>query len=326
MASSIPRILFCSENLQLGGLCLLELARMHSRKQIELVALWSNQTLRSYPLLSGSERKRLLQAETIKLSMEPADEGVSFQGVYIPDYSSLAQELEMPYHQVLHFNTPFVALAMKELKLDVAISCGHAQIFNQACLKAPRMGWINFHPSLLPHYRGPFPAFWELRAGVSQSGVSMHLLTEKIDAGPLLAQEAFELYQGISFQAIVEKQAEICADLSHKHLEAYIKGELEAQPQPPGGSYQSKPRPKDFMIDAQMKCSAIACFVKGFAASVPLFLKANAQTYRIQGILGFQEGEKQPPGTLNKLRDQRYSYGCIDGCVHLLLSPFAGQS
>ena len=55
-------------------------------------------------------------------------------------------------------------------------------------LAAPRLGVLNVHPSALPKYRGPSPVLWAIRSGDPYLGVTVHRMTERIDAGPVLAQ------------------------------------------------------------------------------------------------------------------------------------------
>ncbi|WP_252846160.1 methionyl-tRNA formyltransferase [Actinoallomurus purpureus] len=55
-------------------------------------------------------------------------------------------------------------------------------------LDSLRYGALNIHPSLLPKYRGPSPIPWAIRNGDRDLGMTIHRMTEKIDAGPILAQ------------------------------------------------------------------------------------------------------------------------------------------
>jgi methionyl-tRNA formyltransferase len=54
----------------------------------------------------------------------------------------------------------------------------------------PHRHSINLHPSLLPKYRGPDPVFWQLQNHEQDTGISLHLLTETLDAGPVFHQQA----------------------------------------------------------------------------------------------------------------------------------------
>lgn len=55
---------------------------------------------------------------------------------------------------------------------------------------------VNLHPSLLPRYRGPDPLFWQLRAGETATGVSVHRLARARDAGDLVGQRPVTLPPG----------------------------------------------------------------------------------------------------------------------------------
>jgi methionyl-tRNA formyltransferase len=55
-------------------------------------------------------------------------------------------------------------------------------------LELPRFGVLNVHPSTLPKYRGPSPVPWAIRNGDAYLGITVHRMTERIDAGPILAQ------------------------------------------------------------------------------------------------------------------------------------------
>jgi methionyl-tRNA formyltransferase len=57
----------------------------------------------------------------------------------------------------------------------------------------PRLGCLNLHLGHAPEFRGSSPAFYELLEGVPAVGVTIHRVSEKLDAGPILLQESFPL-------------------------------------------------------------------------------------------------------------------------------------
>ena len=63
-------------------------------------------------------------------------------------------------------------------------------------LATPRRGALNLHPSLLPRWRGPEPLFWTFHAGDATTGVTVHRLTDRLDAGPVVAQRRRPLPAG----------------------------------------------------------------------------------------------------------------------------------
>jgi methionyl-tRNA formyltransferase len=55
------------------------------------------------------------------------------------------------------------------------------------------LGWVNFHPSYLPEYRGPSPIEWQLIHGRKKGGCTAHFMASKYDTGPILLQERIEI-------------------------------------------------------------------------------------------------------------------------------------
>jgi len=81
---------------------------------------------------------------------------------------------------------------LRRLRADVVLMAGFDQILGAPLLAA--LGPVlNVHPSLLPSYRGPAPHFWMVKNGETEGGVSVHLVDDGIDSGPLLAQERFAI-------------------------------------------------------------------------------------------------------------------------------------
>jgi methionyl-tRNA formyltransferase len=74
------------------------------------------------------------------------------------------------------------------LEPDLALCAGFPLRIPADALAVPRLGSINAHPSVLPHYRGPNPIGWALRNGDPELGYSVHRMDDDFDTGPLLAQ------------------------------------------------------------------------------------------------------------------------------------------
>jgi len=89
------------------------------------------------------------------------------------------------------------------------VVAGFNQIFRRNAIDCFR-SLVNFHPSVLPLYRGPVPSYWVIRNGERQTGYTLHGVTERIDSGEVLFQEtvacdgvqsASELNRAIAFAA-----------------------------------------------------------------------------------------------------------------------------
>src|SRR3989344_2838612 len=71
---------------------------------------------------------------------------------------------------------------------DFGVLAAYGQIVPAEVIKKARLGIIGVHPSLLPKFRGSTPIQSAILEGVSETGVSLFLMDEKVDHGPILAQ------------------------------------------------------------------------------------------------------------------------------------------
>lgn len=76
---------------------------------------------------------------------------------------------------------------------DVFVVAAYGKLIPQTILNIPHHGSLNIHPSLLPKFRGPSPAMSAILEDERSTGVSIMQMTEKMDAGPVVAQAKVEL-------------------------------------------------------------------------------------------------------------------------------------
>ena len=87
------------------------------------------------------------------------------------------------------------AFWMRVTKSDHGVVCGFDQIFSERAI-GRFATLVNFHPSLLPRYRGPVPSHWAIAEGEQWSGYTLHEVTPRIDNGPVLFQEPIRIEPG----------------------------------------------------------------------------------------------------------------------------------
>ncbi|MDH4209522.1 MAG: methionyl-tRNA formyltransferase, partial [Anaerolineae bacterium] len=79
---------------------------------------------------------------------------------------------------------------LRELKPRLMVVAAYGQILRPQVLTIPPAGVLNVHPSLLPKYRGASPIVGTLLAGDEETGVTIMLMDESMDTGPIIAQRA----------------------------------------------------------------------------------------------------------------------------------------
>jgi methionyl-tRNA formyltransferase len=90
---------------------------------------------------------------------------------------------------------------------------------------------VNVHPSRLPENRGPDPVYWTLKLGHRKTGVTVHVLENRADAGPILAQRQVDVPEGSSYEQLEHMLAELGGQLLVDVVRGFEAGTLEPRPQ-----------------------------------------------------------------------------------------------
>jgi methionyl-tRNA formyltransferase len=104
-----------------------------------------------------------------------------------------AQEKGLKVFQFASLKSPEAAQAMKDLGADIGIMAFVLQFAPQEFVKIPRHGTIQYHPSLLPKYRGPSSINWPLSRGEKKTGLTIFRPTDGLDEGPVIMQKETEV-------------------------------------------------------------------------------------------------------------------------------------
>ena len=124
------------------------------------------------------------------------------------------------------------AAVIRETKADVYIVVAYGRFIPGELLKVPRLGVVNIHPSLLPRHRGPSPVATTILNNDEATGVSIMLLDEGMDTGPILAQsEPVSVSSDVRCDALTEHLFEMGAGMLPDVLKDYNAGKLTPRPQ-----------------------------------------------------------------------------------------------
>ena len=130
--------------------------------------------------------------------------------------------------------------ALLALRPDLIVLADYGQIVPAALLDVGR-GALNLHPSLLPRHRGATPVPAAILAGDIETGVTLMRMDEGLDSGPVVARTVVPLIAGETAPDLEARLAEIAADLLGERVGPWLRGEIEAQPQPAEGVTMTRP-------------------------------------------------------------------------------------
>jgi methionyl-tRNA formyltransferase len=153
----------------------------------------------------------------------------------------------------------------------VAILVDFGIIVSKGVINAFPYGIINSHFSLLPQWRGADPITFSILSGQRQTGVSIMLLVEGMDEGPLLAQETYHIPEHTTTPNLTKSLIELSAATLKKAIPAYLTGSLVAKPQEQASllrgikpSYSRKLTKKDGVIDWTKPADTIEREIRAF--------------------------------------------------------------
>ena len=109
------------------------------------------------------------------------------------DLGGMLGELPAELDVLMPSRRSTIAPLLAAARPDLVVCMGFPWKVPADALAVPRLGWINGHPSLLPHHRGPVPVAWAIRDGEEEFGVTFHRMDAELDTGPILAQKAAPL-------------------------------------------------------------------------------------------------------------------------------------
>tara|TARA_B110000116_G_C16779007_1_gene557294 strand:- start:750 stop:1742 length:993 start_codon:yes stop_codon:yes gene_type:complete len=139
----------------------------------------------------------------------------------------LAKELKIPIFQPKLLKNVAVLNNIKNLSPDLIIVAAYGLIIPKEILDIPKYGVLNIHPSLLPMYRGPSPVATALMNGDSYTGVSIMLLDQGMDSGPVLVSKKININSGHNTQTLTQELFQIGADLLIETMKLWIDGQIE---------------------------------------------------------------------------------------------------
>jgi methionyl-tRNA formyltransferase len=136
-----------------------------------------------------------------------------------------------------------VTYEREDVDADVIVVCAYGLLIPESLLS--RALWLNVHPSLLPRWRGAAPVERALMAGDVRTGVTIHRTTAELDAGPIAAQEAFDVGPEDDAGAVYARAAGVAARLLD-----HVLPNPTFRPQPPEGvTYAEKITAADRVLD-----------------------------------------------------------------------------
>ena len=169
-----------------------------------------------------------------------------------------AEALQVPFHRTNDVNGRTSRDELEHVEPDLIITAGFGQKLGSAILGMAKHGCINLHTSLLPAYRGASPVAAAIRDGLTETGVTIFQMDEKMDHGPMIAKASVPIGPDDTTDDVTAKLADAAADLLVRTLEPFLSGEIEPQEQDhEAATYVGRLRKEDGVIDWDKPAPAV---------------------------------------------------------------------
>lgn len=138
----------------------------------------------------------------------------------------LATELHLPIKTAANKHELDKVFEGKPFKSHIAILIDFGIIVSQKVIDYFPLGIVNSHFSILPEWRGADPITFAILSGQKQTGVSLMLLVEAMDEGPIVAQGMYDIEPDETTNSLTAYLIELSAALLQTAVPAYIAGEM----------------------------------------------------------------------------------------------------
>lgn len=180
----------------------------------------------SLPALKSLVEEKWNIAAVVTRPDSPSGRG---QQLKAPPVKELASSLGLAVLQPA--NPTEIMNDLKAIGAEIGVVVAYGKMIPLEALELFPYGIINIHPSLLPRHRGASPVEGAILAGDTETGVSLMRINERMDQGPIFAQQTIKLSGNESKQSLLEELSKLGAQLLVQKLPLILNAKLEAKPQ-----------------------------------------------------------------------------------------------
>lgn len=232
----------------------------------------------------------------------------------------------IPIFQPLNFKDKASHDALRELQPDVLVVIAYGLILPAEILNIPKLGCINVHASLLPHWRGAAPIQYSLLHGDKTTGVSIMQMDSGMDTGPVLHMKEMPIPQGTTAGELHDALAELACEPLIKVLNTLAtEGHITATEQDHNAAtYAPKIKKEDARIHWTQSAHAILCQVLAFNPWPVAHTTANNETVRVHYARVIEQNTSKAPGTILDISPTGLQVATGDGVLNIETLQFAG--
>lgn len=226
-----------------------------------------------------------------------------------------AQELEIPVCQPATLRNPDATGELSALNPEIIVVVAYGRLLPAGVLDIPRFGCLNLHPSLLPRHRGPSPVPGAILSGDETTGVTLMLLDEGMDSGPIIAQRARSISPEDDAETLTTELFREGAALLDATLPDWVAGDVDARPQDDvQATYTLKMERADGLADWGKPAEFLWRQQRAYKPWPGLYTFWNGRELKLLEVSPLPEGRAEP-GTVVRAEGEQLAVGTGQGLL-----------
>ncbi|MEQ8765651.1 MAG: formyltransferase family protein [Planctomycetota bacterium] len=205
---------------------------------------------------------------------------------------------------------------LEETEADLIVSAYYRRMIPEALLGLARHGGVNLHGSLLPKYRGRCPLNWALIHDERETGLTLHRMVARADAGEILGARAVAIEDRETAHTLAQKLVAEVKPLMAEVFPRLRRGDFAGVPQVESEATTfGGRRPEDGRIDWSKTARQVDCLVRAVTRPYPgAFTEIDGRRLRVwSGHACSTTGDARLPGRILECERGRIKVQCGEG-------------
>ena len=225
---------------------------------------------------------------------KPAGRG---RNVVASPIKAYAEERGLRVFQPTSLRNPDAYGELASFKPDIIVIAAYGRILPKEVVQLPPWGCVNVHPSLLPRHRGPSPVAFTLLEGDEVAGVTLMLLDEGMDSGPIITHEEEPILPQDTVGTMTDRLFQEGAKLLVRSLPLYFQGDLVPRPQEEAqATYARKLVKEDGNIQWGLAAVSLWRQVRAYAPWPGSYTRWRGRLLKVLDAVPVPGGEGSPLG------------------------------
>lgn len=222
------------------------------------------------------------------------------ENAFFGSVSRLAADAGIPVYAPDNVNHPIWVERIQQLAPEVIFSFYYRHLLSDAILNLAPAGAFNLHGSLLPKYRGRAPLNWVLENGETETGVTLHRMVKRADAGAIIAQQRVEISPDDMALTLHHKLCQTAREMLGQALPAIMRKQVhEVSQNESEATCFGRRTPEDSRLEWDKPASRLHNMVRAVSSPWPgAFSHSGTQKFTVWSSRVHPQTHSAQPGTV----------------------------